>query len=167
MKLLLFTVLAACPWFAQACSFAPGYERFTPSVAAFDARMDGDRTAVLPAPQIRVVQLVRGTGAEAGMCGDLGQLTLELDWPKSSVYRLNEVGFYFRVVDGQQPDRIFPLVPITGKITGQRAKFFFIWLDGHPSTQAPLKLEAEVFAVNKGLEVGAARRFRISDARSP
>lgn len=165
MKTLLLFILAACPLFAQACSFARGYEHFTPSVAGFEARTDGTGFAVLPAPQVRAVQVRRASGGPGAMCGDVGQLTVELDWPRSSVYRLSEVGFYFRVVDGQQPDRMFPLVPITGKIEGQRAKFFFIWMDVQPADQAPLTLEAEVFAVNKGLEIGAARRFRVSDGR--
>lgn len=77
---------------------------------------------------------------------------------------LDEVGFYFRVLRGKQPDRIFPATPITGKIARQRMQFFFVWLDGHPARQVPLDLEVEVFAVNKGLEIGPSRRFRITDA---
>lgn len=165
MKTLLLLVLVVCPLFAQACSFARGYEHFTPSVATFEAKTDGDRYASLPAPQVKVVRIIRGTTGPSGMCGDVGQLTLELYWPKSSVYRLSDVGFYFRVVEGEQASEIFPVVPITGKIEGRRAIFFFVWLDGHPATQIPLKLDAEVFAVNKGLEIGPTRRFRISDGR--
>lgn len=165
MKKLLPFILAACPLFAQACSFARGYERFTPDVASFEARTDEEGFALLPAPQVGAIRVKRGSGGPGAMCGDVGQLTVELDWPDGTAYRLNEVGFYFRIVDGQQPDRIFPLVPITGKIEGQRATFFFIWRDVQPKNQGALKLEAEVFAVNKGLEIGAPRRFDISSPR--
>lgn len=126
--------------------------------------MGDDRLALLPAPRVRIVRLTRGTSAGDGMCGDAGQLTLELDWPTSSVYKLVEVGFYFRVLSGQQPDRIFPRIPVTGTVTGQRARFFFVWPDGHPSVQRPLDLKVEVFAVNKGLELGASRSFHITEA---
>jgi len=163
MKQLLPALLLVLPLYAQACSFAPGYEPFTPAAASFEPRIENDRMAVLPAPQIASVRVQRGTAASSGMCGDVGQLTLALDWPRASSYRLDEVGFYFRVVKGRQPDRIFPAIPVTGKISGRRAQFFFIWLDGHPSGQVPLDLEVEVFAVNKGLEIGPARRFRITD----
>ena len=98
------------------------------------------------------------------MCGGFGQLSLELDWPASSAYRLGEVGFYFRVLGADRPDHIFPLKPITGKLAGQ-ARFHFIWPDGPPSNQQPLNFEVEVFAVNKGLEIGPASRFRVTDDR--
>jgi hypothetical protein len=164
MKKLLLTVLLVFPPCALACSFAPGYERFTPAPASFEPRTENDRLAVLPAPRVDTVRVQRGTAASGGPCGDLGRLTLVVDWPRSSSYRLDEVGFYFRVVGGRQPDRIFPPIPITGRISGQRAQFFFVWVDGHSPGQAPLDLEVEVFAVNKGLEIGPARRFRITDA---
>lgn len=89
---------------------------------------------------------------------------LELHWPKSSVYKPKDIGFYFRVVSGKEPDRIFPLGPVTGTIDGRTVRFFFAWLDGHPSGQSPLKLDVEVFAVNKGLQIGPAQRFRIDQA---
>lgn len=161
---LLLALLYGSSLLAQACSFAPGYERFMPAPASFEPRIEHERSAVLPAPQVAAVRVVRGTGASSGMCGDVGQLHLELDWPRSSSYGLDEVGFYFRVLGGRQPDRIFPAVPITGKTSGQRARFFFVWIDAPPKGQAPLDLEVEVFAVNKGLEIGPARRLRITDA---
>ena len=164
MKKIFFIALIACPVVSWACSFAPGYEPFRPAPAISEGRIGDDRLALLPAPRVRIIRLTRGTSAGDGMCGDAGQLTLELDWPKSSVYKLGEVGFYFRVLSGQQPDRIFPLIPVTGTVTGQRARFFFVWLDGHPSGQRPLDLEVEVFAVNKGLELGASRSFRLTEA---
>lgn len=163
MRNLLLTALLLSPLFAQACSFAPGYDRFKPSIATFEPKLDGDYVALLPPPTVSRIQVARGTASPGSSCNDAGTLTLDLIWPKSSVYRLSEVGFYFRVLNGEEPDQIFPLHPVSGKIVGQRARFFFVWLDGRPSGQRPLSLEVEVFAVNKGLEIGASRRFRITD----
>lgn len=153
------------PLFSYACSFGPGYERFKPAVATFQARMDGHRVALLPAPSVSAIQVRRGTAAPGSSCDDAGSLTLDVNWPRSSIYKLSEIGFYFRVVGGKEPDQIFPLEPISGTIVGQRAQFFFAWLDGHPSAQIPLNLAVEVFAVNKGLQIGASRRFRITEGK--
>ena len=163
MRNLLLTALLLSPLFGQACSFAPGYDRFKPSIATFEPRLDGDFDALLPPPAVSRIQVTRGTASPGLSCDDAGTLTLDLTWPKTSVYRLSEVGFYFRVLNGKGPDRIFPLQPVSGKIDGQKTRFFFVWLDGQPSSQRPLSLDVEVFAVNKGLEIGASRRFRITD----
>lgn len=163
MRNLLLTALLLSPLFAEACSFAPGYEQFKPSIATFTPKLDGNYDALLPPPAVSRIQVTRGKASPGSSCADAGTLTLDLTWPKTSVYRLGEVGFYFRVLNGKEPDRIFPLQPVSGKIVGQRAQFFFVWLDGHPSDQSPLSLDVEVFAVNKGLEIGASRRFRITD----
>jgi len=164
MKKLLLAALLACPLFSHACSFAPGYERFTPAVASFESRMDENLVVLLPAPRVGAIQVERGKVAPGASCDDAGSLSLTLDWPASSAYKLKEIGFYFRVVGGKEPDRIFPREPIVGKNVGRQARFFFVWLDGAPSSQTPLKLDVEVFAVNKGLQLGAVRRFRITDA---
>lgn len=165
MKKLLLIALFLFPIFTQACSFEPGYRKFTPSIATFDAKMDGSHVALLQAPRVSAIKIKRGTALPGASCDDAGWLTLDVNWPKSSVYKLGEVGFYFRVLSGKQPDQIFPLEPISGKIVGQRAQFFFVWLDGHPSGQSPLNLEVEIFAVNKGLEIGASSRFRIAEEK--
>lgn len=164
MKKLLIA-LAACPLFAQGCSFAPGYNGFLPSAASFEAKMDGDHIALLPAPTVTSVKVKRGTASAGASCDDAGRLTLDVNWPLSSTYKLNEVGFYFRVVRGKQPDQIFPLEPVYGEILGQRAQFLFVWLDGHPSDQSPLNLEIEVFAVNKGLQIGPSQKFRVANEK--
>jgi len=164
MKTLLLAACLACPLLAHACLFAPGYQRFKPALASFESRTDHGGVALLPAPRVNAIHVARGTASPGASCDDAGSLTLELDWPKASPYKLREVGFYFRILGGKEPDQIFPLEPVSGTVEGQRARFVFIWLDGHPSRQTPLNLDVEVFAVNKGLEIGPSRRFRVTDA---
>lgn len=158
----LFSLLLV-PLVSYACSFAPGFERFTPSIDTFETKLNGDLIARLPSPTVSGIRVKRGTVSSGSSCDDAGILTLDLLWPKSSIYKLNEVGFYFRVLSGRQPDQIFPLEPISGKVVGQRAEFSFVWLDGPASHHKPLRLDVEVFAVNKGLQIGAVRRFRVTE----
>lgn len=159
---LLFVALSLSSLISQACSFPPGYERFSPSIATFSAKLDRGRVALLPAPTVSRVQVTRGSAAVGSSCDDAGTLTVQLTWPNSSQYKLGEIGFYFRILRGRMPDQIFPLEPITGSIVGNNAEFVFVWLDGHPSTHVPLRLEVEVFAINRGLQIGKARRFWIT-----
>ena len=62
---------------------------------------------------------------------------LETEWPSSAKYTLAEVGFYFRVPSSEQPDSMFPLVPVTGTIEEGRMRFMFPWLNGNPSKDLP------------------------------
>lgn len=137
-----------------------GYDTFVPDVDSFEPKYDRDENvAGLPQSTPRVLRVQRGSGATDASCNDAGIIELELAWPTSSEYKLEEIGFYFRVVSGTPPDLIFPLVPITGRIERQRMRFAFAWLDGHPSKQLPLELRVEVFAVNRGLEIGPSAYF--------
>jgi hypothetical protein len=165
MKKLLPILLALAPVFSQACSFAPGYVNFKPALASFEVKLDGDRIAPLPLPSVNGIQVKRGTASPSSLCGDAGTLSLNVSVPKTSAYKLKELGFYFRVLSGTQPDQIFPLEPISGLAAGGQAQFFFAWLDDHPSNQRPLNLEVEVFAVNKGLQIGPSKKFRIADEK--
>ena len=165
MKNLLPILLALAPVFSQACSFGPGYEKFKPAMASFELKLDGDRIAPLPLPSVSGIQVMRGTAAPGSSCDDAGTLSLNVTLPKASAYKLKELGFYFRVLSGTQPDQIFPLEPISGRISDRKAQFFFVWLDGHPSSQQPLNLEVEVFVVNKGLQIGPSKKFRVVDEK--
>ena len=160
MKSFVFAALIFSPIVAQACMFVPGYEAFHPAVATFHERTVNHQQALLAAPDVTVVELVRGSAEAGASCNDAGWLTVNLVWPKTNAYKISEIGFYFRV-KGKTPDQIFPLVPVVGTISGQRSRLRFVWLDGHPSQQKPLNLDVEVFAVNRGLEIGASRRFRV------
>lgn len=157
--------MALAPVFSQACSFGPGYEKFKPAVASFEVKLDGDRIAPLPLPNVSGILIKRGAAAPGSSCDDAGTLSLKVSLPKASAYKLKELGFYFRVLSGAQPDQIFPLEPISGRVAGGQAQFYFAWLDGHPSRQQPLNLEVEVFVVNKGLQIGPAKKFRIADEK--
>lgn len=66
MKKLLFIALLASPLSSQACSFAPGFQAFVPAAASFEAKVDGERYALLPAPGVRIVRLARERRRPAG-----------------------------------------------------------------------------------------------------
>lgn len=165
MKNVFFALLIVCPSLGQACSLAQGYKAFSPTMESFEALWDGNRSASLPAPDVGAIKLRRGTDRLGAPCPIPASLTLDMAWPASSPYKLGEIGFYFRVISGKQPnDGIFPLSPITGKVGAHRAQFSFYWLDDIPSRRHPLNLDVEVFAINHGLQIGAARRFRVTEA---
>ncbi len=157
--------LLASPY-ALACSFEPGYAVFWPDAKAFEFRYDetGEYVALLPQPKVTITNITRGTAAPGSSCADAGVLELTIDWPPSSVYELHEVAFYFRAPIKSLPDLIFPLAPaapLDSYINGNKAKFHFVWLDGHPSQQKPLDFTLEVFAVNEGLEIGKSAKVRV------
>lgn len=151
--LLAFVALCASAN-SLACSIA-GYSVFAPNVSAFEPKYDKDENvALLPQPIPKLIGVKRGSAAPGSSCDDAGIIELEVAWPASSEYKLEDVGFYFRVVAGKPPDLIFPLEPAIGRIKGRRMRFLFAWLDGHPSKQLPIDLKVEVFAVNGGLQIG-------------
>lgn len=139
---------------ANACSFAPGYFKFEASPSDFEMKMDKGIIALLPSPKVKIDKVVRGSASPGSSCDDAGIIYLSIDWPKESVYSLEEIGFYFQSENGVDPDLIFPLGPVKGNIKDNTAKFFFVWLDGHPKDQKELNFKVNVFAVNKGLQVG-------------
>lgn len=164
MKILPILLVVA-PALTQACSFAPGYERFHPRFDSFEAKLVGDEIAPIPIPDVNGIQVKRATAAPGSSCDDAGRLSLSISLPKASAYKLKEIGFYFRVLAGSQPDQIFPLEPISGRIVANRAQFYFVWLDAPPSSQRPLNLDVEVFAVNRGLQIGKSKKFRVVDGK--
>ena len=149
---------------AFACSHASGVRSFVPDKTNFHPKFENNRIALLPAPKVVVTKVTRGTSAPGALCSDAGTVSLQLTWPTTSQYTLSEVGFYFRVVSGKQPDLIFPLGPVTSEVKENSTEFSFEWLDGNPSKQEPLNLDVEVFAVNNGLQIGPSTRFHLADA---
>jgi len=103
--------------------------------------------------------VTRGTAAPGSSCADAGTLTLYVSLPPASTYRLEELGVYFRVVGGEQPDEIFSDRPLTGTLEAGRMRFLFVWLDGHPSQQRPLDLRVEAFLVAPDLSIGPSTTF--------
>jgi hypothetical protein len=146
---------------AGACSFAPGYFGFEASPSDFEMKMDKGVIALLPAPKVVIDKVIRGSAAPGSSCDDAGMIHLTLEWPNESVYKIEDVGFYFQSENGIDPDLIFPLSPVKGEIKDNTSKFFFVWLDGHPKHQKALDFKVNVFAVNKGLQVGQSTTINI------
>ena len=164
-KLVILTAFGILSPVAFGCSFAPGYEFFEPRMQDFEIKFDRNGyVAVLPAPEkVEILSVIRGTAAPGASCDDAGILKLRVTWPSLSIYRLDEVGFYFRADVDKLPDLIFPLAPIIPiSINDDEAEFTFVWLDGHPSRQKPIDFELEVFAVNDGLQIGPSHTVRLS-----
>jgi hypothetical protein len=157
---ILTLLLSAVSINANACSFAPGYFEFK-SEQNFKAKMQNEVIALLPAPKAKIIKIIRGSSSDGGYCGDAGIIMLSVEWPKGSVYSLEEIGFYFQADNGMKPDLIFPLEPIKGTINKNIAVFQFVWLDGHPKYQKPLNFKVNVFAVNKGLQIGQPTQIHI------
>lgn len=144
-----------------ACSFAPGYFEFQATPNEFKMKMDNGVIALLPAPKVTVDKVTRGSTSPGSSCDDAGMIHLSIEWPKESVYSIDEIGFYFQSENGIEPDLIFPLAPVKGEVKSNTAKFFFVWLDGHPKYQKELNFNVNVFAVNKGLQIGQPKTVTI------
>ena len=89
------------PLHAVATSFGSGYGNFTPTKGTFTEKLDGDSVAFLPAPTVTITKITRGSATPGASGDDAGQLSLDLNWPRKSIYKLSEVGFYFRVLGGE------------------------------------------------------------------
>ena len=160
-KIAILTILlCAASLNANACSFAPGYFEFTPETN-FEVKMQNGVIALLPSPKVAKVKVTRGSSSSGSSCGDAGIIEISLEWPEGSAYSLEEIGFYFQSDNGLTPDLIFPLEPVKGEISGNSAKFHFVWLDGHPKHQKVLNFKVNVFAVNKGLQIGQPTEIQI------
>lgn len=158
---LIITAALALSMNAGACSFAPGYFGFDVSPSDFEMKMDKGVIALMPAPKVVLDEVVRGSSAPGSSCDDAGMISLTIEWPKDSVYKIEEIGFYFQSDNGIDPDLIFPLDPVKGEIKDNTAKFFFVWLDEHPKRQKVLDFKVNVFAVNKGLQIGQPTTINI------
>ena len=114
-----------------------------------------------PAPLIGAIVVHRGTGSDGASCADAGSLTIELSLPEESAFSLNELGFYFRVVKGENilAGHNVPFSPFSQE--GKHGRFVMFWLDGAPSAQKPLNLVVEAFAITNYLEIGPSTRFEI------
>jgi hypothetical protein len=156
MRIAIISILLlVCVPAAYACSFRTGIGLFVSDQENFETKMENSKIALMPSPRVSILSIKRGTVAPGSSCDDAGILKLKVGWPKESAYSLDEIGFYFRADMAKLPDLIFPLVPITtSRVEGSEAEFMFVWLDGHPKHQLPLNFNLEVFAVNKGLQIG-------------
>lgn len=144
---------------AGACNLSTGTTQFvvaTPPPTAVDG-------GTLKPPLLELVSLTRGVDGRAS-CDASGLLTLSVEWPRGTDYKLRELGFEFRVVGGQDAWSIFPRVPVAGRVDGRRSEFVFLWQDGPPSRQAPIDLLVEVRAVTPDNRRGPPAQLRIASA---
>jgi hypothetical protein len=162
---ILTLLLTAATFNAEACSLSLGQFEFKPG-SNFEVKMQDGAIALLPAPKVEKVKITRGSSDEVGTCGDLGFIEIHLEWPEESAYSLEEIGFYFQSDNGSGPGQIFPLGPIQGTINKNSARFYFVWLDGHPRHHKALDFKVNVFAVNGGLQIGPFVQIKIESKDS-
>lgn len=115
----------------------------------------------LPAFDVSLMDLRRSPGRDAVPCGELGSVKVQIDWPASSLYRLNEVGFYFRIVDAVNSVDIFWAGPVVGKISGNSMQLIFVFDDDEPKRREPWNLMVEAFAVNAMMEIWPVVKFKM------
>ena len=92
-----------CAPAALACSLKTGAQPFVVQGQASNAAVEG-----LKAPLVEVVSITRGIGSRHASCDDTGLLSLKVEWPRGTDYKLRDIGFEFRVVSGEDSYAIFP-----------------------------------------------------------
>ncbi len=147
-----------CAPAALACSLKSGV---VPFVAAGQTTSTGEG---LKAPVVQVVSITRGIGTRHSSCDDTGLLTLKVEWPRGTDYKLREIGFEFRVVSGEDTYTIFPSGPVSARSEGRDSEFLFMWRDAPPGQQQAIRMEIEVRAVTADNRKGPAARATISAA---
>lgn len=153
MKLWYLMLLCAMP--AQAAAAAC---MFTSNVTPFQ----GDASTLvdnieIPAPEVVVSSVTRGIGGGA-TCDALGFMSIELKWPRGSDYDLDEIGFEYRVVNGEAPEGLIPTTVVASPVSGRKAEHQFTWQDVPTAQQRPLHLELEVRAVTRDHQRGVPTR---------
>lgn len=153
---MLFALLAVAD--ASACNVSTGTTPFATTGASASTEEGG-----LKPPGLELVSLTRGVDGRAS-CDASGLLTLTVEWPRGTDYKLRELGFEFRVVGGEDGLSIFPTQPLAGRVDGRRSEFVFLWKDGPPAQQARIDLLVEVRAVTADNRRGPPAQLRIAAA---
>ena len=146
-----------CAPAAMACSLKTGAQPFVAQGQRSTAVVEG-----LKAPLVEVVSITRGIGTRHASCDDTGLLSLKVEWPRGTDYKLRDIGFEFRVVSGEDSYAIFPQEPVTGRVDGRDSEFLFMWRDGPPLQQQAIRLQVEVRAVTADNQRGPATLATIS-----
>ncbi|MBO9718356.1 MAG: hypothetical protein J7507_16560 [Pseudoxanthomonas sp.] len=156
MKLWYLMLLCAMPVQAAAAGCM-----FTSNVKPFEADTSAlvDNTEI-PAPEIEGSSVTRGIGGGA-TCDALGFMSIKLRWPRGSDYDLEDIGFEYRVVNGDAPAGLIPATVVASPISGRKAEHQFTWQDVPTTEQRPLHLELEVRAVTRDHQRGAPVRVTI------
>lgn len=146
---------------ASACTLTTGYKPFELVVDASPGDAPAD---TLQMPEVEEVSITRGVGGAAGTCDGSGILVLELKWPRGA-YKIDEVGFEFRVVAMDSPYAVFPAEPIAVTADKRRTELLFLWPDDPPAGQKPLRMQVEVRAVTREYLRGPPVRFTIDSSQ--
>ncbi|MEL1264608.1 hypothetical protein [Pseudoxanthomonas putridarboris] len=143
---------------ATACPLSTGVTPFQPAVGVAQPGEAGD----LRPPEVEVVNVTRGVGTRHASCDDTGLLTVRVEWPRGTDYKVRDLGFEFRVVGDGAGLSIFPEGPVVGRVDGRRSEFLFMWRDGPPWEQKPLDLQVEVRAVTPDNRRGPPALLRVT-----
>ena len=138
-----------------ACNLSTGTTSFQTQATAPAVDEAGLKTPVL-----ELVSLTRGVDGRAS-CDASGLLTLAVEWPRGTDYKLRDLGFEFRVL-GDDALAIFPSGPVAGRMDGRRSEFVFLWQDGPPVQQARIDMIVEVRAVTADNRRGPPAQLRIA-----
>lgn len=109
---------------------------------------------LVPQPVVELSNVSRGSGKRSSSCSDFGIIELSVSLPETSSYKISDFGVYVRLIDGKQPDLIFPDTPMTGRIESGVMKLVFPWLEPQNTKIMPLNLTLDIFLVSHRLNVG-------------
>ena len=142
---------------ARACSLKSGISEFKPQGTSTAGTSEG-----LKAPELEVVSITRGIGSRHSSCDDTGLLSIRVEWPRGTDYKLRDLGFEFRVVSGESSYAIFPQGVVASRVDGRESEFLFMWRDGPPAEQQAINLQVEVRAVTPDNRRGPPTRLVVN-----
>ncbi|MEI8669935.1 hypothetical protein P4S65_17975 [Pseudoalteromonas sp. B131b] len=146
-----------------ACSMA-GWGVFKPTsenwkAVTLEEPENGFFWELVPEPVVELNSLSRGSGKRSSLCTDFGVIELNVSLPEASSYKISDFGVYIRLIEGEQPDLIFPDLPMIGRIEGGVMKLVFPWLEPQNIKLTPLNLTLDIFLVSHRLNVGKSVTF--------
>lgn len=157
---LCFTVLL-CALLAQPAAAACAFKsNLTPFAADTKTLVDD---ATLPAPEVEGVSVSRGLGGGA-TCDQMGFVSVKVRWPRGSSYDLEQIGFEYRILEGEAPDGLMPPGAVTAAASGRRSEHLFAWQDGVPAEQKLMAMKLEVRAVTPDQRRGPPTLLRFDAA---
>lgn len=135
MKKIL-VILLLVPSFADACSFARGWNHFL-----VEPRYGAEETKP-ELPIVEVSEITRGyNDGNYASCSDAGVIIL-----KVANTPIGELGYTFSIENGEFEDAVFPEGVFSPLENGE---IFFVWLDGSVDHQEAFDLSVRVHSVNK------------------
>ena len=171
MKISLATIplvlLALASASAFACSRSPSMRAFTANQKEFQKTHDFPEALVVPMPVVKVTAVQRATSNSSGSCEAYAFVDIDVSVPESSAFKLAELGLVFRSETGKPQDAFmafpnFPVTSLSTKANGKVAHFSFGLIDPLAARNKPFALKLDVFAINRGLQVGASTTVLIT-----